>query len=471
VKRLSSKPAADERLGRALLLLALTAGTALRVRLAWRDDGIFWPDEIFQTLEPAHRAAFGYGLLPQEFIHGARNWALPGLLALFLKACALAGGDSPRIYGAAAKLLFCAVGVATAAACRRLARNHGAGPLSAACGAAFFALSGPAIYFAPRAMSETAAALPILLAFVLASEPRLGRAKAPLAGALAALACMFRLQSAVFLPGLLAALHARGKRPLRAAAIALGAGAFLFGLIDRLTWGGWFSSVAVYLRANVLEGLASAQGTAPLSYYPRVSWTSMGVPLILLAPLSLAAARRAPALFWSAAAFVLLHAAIPHKEIRFLMPALPLFCALAGIGLEAVGARFGARAAAAACLAACALGLIRYPRLTLADLGQDAAPGAGAFDEPGDLNRLLLDAHDQNDVCGLRVETAELQWTGAYTYFHRPAPLYGRSAPEADSRFYNYAISAAPKGEIVSRRGGLALTRLFPGSCRRDPSP
>ena len=39
------------------------------------DDGIYWPDEIHQSLEPAHRLVFGYGLIAWEFSDGARNWA------------------------------------------------------------------------------------------------------------------------------------------------------------------------------------------------------------------------------------------------------------------------------------------------------------------------------------------------------------------------------------------------------------
>src|SRR4051812_12748598 len=60
------------------LWVALGAGAALRIWLAWHDDGIYWPDEIYQSLEPAHRLVFGYGIVAWEFVEGARNWALPG---------------------------------------------------------------------------------------------------------------------------------------------------------------------------------------------------------------------------------------------------------------------------------------------------------------------------------------------------------------------------------------------------------
>src|SRR3989442_2829366 len=59
----------------------LFIGLAIRVWLSVNDDGIYWPDEIFQSLEPAHRLVFGYGLYAWEFVDGARNWAFPAFVA------------------------------------------------------------------------------------------------------------------------------------------------------------------------------------------------------------------------------------------------------------------------------------------------------------------------------------------------------------------------------------------------------
>src|ERR1700694_1797806 len=52
------RPTAEQ----ALLAAVLALGALPRVFLALTDDGIYWPDEIYQTLEPAHRLVFGYGL-------------------------------------------------------------------------------------------------------------------------------------------------------------------------------------------------------------------------------------------------------------------------------------------------------------------------------------------------------------------------------------------------------------------------
>src|SRR5207245_1439030 len=82
-----------------------------------------------------------------------------GLMAPLLKLCGLIGLDDPRVYLGLTRVTFAAIGIATALGSYWLARGYGAGTLPAACGAAIFALAGPTIYFAPRAMSETASAL------------------------------------------------------------------------------------------------------------------------------------------------------------------------------------------------------------------------------------------------------------------------------------------------------------------------
>src|SRR6185312_5525190 len=68
-----------------LLAAILLAAAVPRVVLAVDDQGIFWPDEIFQSLEQAHRVVFGYGFIPWEFQQGARSWLFPGVFVLLWK--------------------------------------------------------------------------------------------------------------------------------------------------------------------------------------------------------------------------------------------------------------------------------------------------------------------------------------------------------------------------------------------------
>ena len=79
----AARPAvASERLMTAGGLLCLVVlGVGLRLVPTVIVPSINWGDEIFQTVEPAHRLVFGYGLVPWEFQLGMRFWLLPGTIA------------------------------------------------------------------------------------------------------------------------------------------------------------------------------------------------------------------------------------------------------------------------------------------------------------------------------------------------------------------------------------------------------
>src|SRR6186713_1946665 len=128
------------RAARLILWSALIAGLGCRVYVMFTDDGIYWPDEIHQSLEPAHRLVFGYGLIAWEFSEGARNWAFPGVIAGLMRATAALGGDRPHIYLPVIRLVFVAMSLGTALGIYRLARGWGASEEAAAAGAAVWAL-------------------------------------------------------------------------------------------------------------------------------------------------------------------------------------------------------------------------------------------------------------------------------------------------------------------------------------------
>ncbi|HXN41383.1 MAG TPA: hypothetical protein VN918_06305, partial [Myxococcaceae bacterium] len=328
-------PAIRWPLSLAILAASLTAGVTLRVWLAFNDDGLHWPDEIYQSLEPAHRAVFGYGLLAWEFVEGARNWTFPGLIAGILKLAELAGIDSPRVYLKLIRIIFCAVGIGTALAIFRLARACGAGRLAASCGCACFCLMNVAIYFAPRAMSETAAALAVTAGLALSLPREASRSQLWLGTSLLSLAVLLRLQCALFCIGLLGVLLLRrARRPLVDALIVFAFGAFVFGLIDRLTWGHWFHSVIAYLRFNVLEDVAGSFGRSPPRYYPVALINALGPLWVVILSFIVLAVVRARELFFIALLFFIPHWLSPHKELRFIFPLIPLWCALAAVGLQ-----------------------------------------------------------------------------------------------------------------------------------------
>ncbi|NNC10145.1 mannosyltransferase, partial [Corallococcus exiguus] len=66
--------------------------------LAVSELGRIHPDEVFQALEPAYWRVHGYGVLAWEWREGLRNWAVPGVLAAFLKVAHGFGVTDPRVY-------------------------------------------------------------------------------------------------------------------------------------------------------------------------------------------------------------------------------------------------------------------------------------------------------------------------------------------------------------------------------------
>ena len=136
----------------ALLLLAL----ALRVGLALAYPTVDWPDEIFQTTEPAHRLAFGNGVVTWEWRDGVRNWALPGLLAIIMRLTAWMGaGSSGYLLGITLKLSTVSLAVVWFGY-RWGSRVLGAraGILAAIICAVWYDL----VYYGPKALNEVLAA-------------------------------------------------------------------------------------------------------------------------------------------------------------------------------------------------------------------------------------------------------------------------------------------------------------------------
>jgi GPI mannosyltransferase 3 len=453
----------------------MAGGAVARIAFALYDDGINWPDEVYQSLEPAHRAVFGYGWQAWEFVEGARNWTLPGLVTGLLELAKAMGWAHPRQYLSVVEFAFCGAGVATVWAVAVLARALGASDRSGAIAAWTFAMMGLAVYFAPRAMGETLSALPLTLGLAAIARPDSKTRDIVLAGALLSFAVWLRLQHGLFALAACAMLLARRRFGHLGVLLAvLGVGAAGYGAIDWVSWGAPFHSARVYLRFNLVEGRSSAWGSAPWFRYLGALVTSDGVVFIPLVMLAALAHRRTRWLNWTALVFLAVHSAIPHKELRFLFPLIPLVCAQAAVGLDEALRRWPSRrrVLSAGLMMTPVVSLVTLPTLTFGRLGA-TSPGreVSALDFAGPENRLLIDAGARPDVCGLKIATIESWRTGGYTFFHKPVPLYRRDPPEIGLGHYNYVIArrGSVVGEEMAVDGALALVRLG-GTCAPDPA-
>jgi hypothetical protein len=307
----------------ALLLLA----AAVRLPLA------FWPnivhvDELYQYLEPAWRLLGHQGVVTWEWRDGIRSWFLP---TLFAGPVALGDWLAPGGWGAfvVPRLV---VGLASLSIVvtawhfgERISRSHAV--VAAFAAAVWFEL----VYYAPHTLSEPLATAVILpAAYLLTGE--LARNRLFAAGALLALACVWRFQyvpaCAVF------ALAACWRDPRNAIALVAGGCVVLAlsGALDLAHGSAPFAWLVQNIQQNLLHDRASEFGDAPAAAYvlqASILWS--GTTLLMLLALW-RGWRHAPLLIVAAVVNVAFHSMIVHKEYRFIFLSIALLIIAAALG-------------------------------------------------------------------------------------------------------------------------------------------
>ncbi len=320
-----------------LALPVLALAFAVRAAIALAGDFALHPDEIMQYLEPAHRLAFGNGVLHWEQFYGARSWLVPGAVAGVLRLFALAGLGEPFWYVGGVKLAFCALSLAIPAAMYCFARRHfgeTTARVALVAGAFWYELAG----FAHKPLTEFVATAPLIGLLALSVRPALDRPRTVwLAAALAVLAGAIRLQYApvaVVLLGIVF-LRTRQKTLLALAAAVL---CCAVGIFDAVTWdGGLFHSYVVNLRFNLILGELRAGESPPYQYLWWLTVAGGGLSVLCLAA-ALRRPRRYGLLVGLIVLVLLAHSLQAHKEYRFVFAVIPLWLLL--------GADLAARAAA-----------------------------------------------------------------------------------------------------------------------------
>jgi phosphatidylinositol glycan class B len=410
-------------------MAVVLAATAAQLHVGVTDQGMIWPDEIHQSLEQAHRLVFGVGALPWEFDVGVRSWLFPGILAGLLKLGAWLGREEARFPVLAARAFMALTSGLTVWLTMRLSLRIG-GKLGALWTGLLLATLPLWLLFGSRCMSEVASTPLLVAAALLAVDQRSSGARVALAGVLAAAASVIRPQNVIALIGVLALLGRGGPSPTRARFLdgAVVATVLLGGALDWATWGAPFHSGIAYVRFNFFEDGSSRFGVEPWTFYASTLFRSTGIGLVSLAVLPLFSPAPARWLLATVVLYVTLHSIIPHKELRFLFPVLPLMLAAAGAGAAALAAKIGGRRGVLAIsflVAITAIANAVHTRsLKIRDLGYAKDANQSVWHIRESYNRLLWLAGDQGDLCGLAVLGVNPVYTGAYSYLHRSVPLY-----------------------------------------------
>ncbi len=442
----------------------LAVALALRIALAVALPTLYHPDEVFQSLEPAHRLAFGYGAISWEWRSGIRSYVFPAFLAAIMRATAwMAPGSRGYLPGVETALSLLSLSTvwfgwmwAKQVAGRR------AGALAAGACALYFGLAG----LAPKALSEAIATYILLpgLYFGVYGQQFGERKRLFAAAFLCVLAASLRVQLA---PPVLFALVYFCRPAWRERWLPVAAGAAVpvlaFGVVDSFTWGHPWHSFFAYVRMNIVENRSHLYGVAPWYTYLWVLPVVL-VPSCLYWPRGV---RRCHFLALFVLIFVLEHSAIAHKEERFLLPVVPLCLTIAAIGM-AVDRRGNPIS-----------GRDAIWRGALCFLLPSIVMGAGFyyFDrEPGAetaMKRLAV----ASEVCGVGLYS--LPWTesGGYAYLHRDVPVIPMlKANELIAKAREFNVLIAPQGEVVlpsafhqeECSGGVCIDRR-PGGCVAPP--
>ena len=474
------------RLRVALFASVLAACAAPLLWAAWCEHGVFWPDEVLQTLEQGHRFAFGYGLVPWEFRDGVRSWFVPGLIGVVMKAGALCGIHSGLGLARLVKTCIALGALGGGYATMRVAERFG-GLLAASLAGVLYAANPMIVYFGTRCLTDDMSIPFVAFGALLLTSPkesvRIERVRFG-AGVLLGLATVVRTQNALLVVTAIGVLLAmREWRAARAFVLGAAAALALGGGLDWLTWGAPFSSSIAYVRFNLIEGKASSFGTEPVLYYARTLWTSTGWPIVLVAIGVAAATLRARMLVVLVVVFLFAHVLIPHKELRFLMPIVPVLIAGSSVGIVLILDRLLKTrdkvkwaTLGAAALAIAATGAFKLASATFASMGylDKRSTPAWHFDEAATL--LFSRVGERGDACGvIYYGRSGNDWdhTGTFSYLHRDVPLYhardGALAPYA-----NYFV--APLGariptsyEQIETRDTFAIYRRG-GPCAPAPA-
>jgi len=449
------------------LLIFLVVAFALRLGRFLILPSIYFPDEIFQTQEVAHRLAYGYGVITWDQRFGLRSWVLPAIISGVMKATRwLAPGSAGYTLGVA--IFFSLLSLLPVwfafSWCRRYLGMQFAF-LSAFAITIWFEL----VNFGARAFSEFIAGNLLLPAIYLGSwksgEKPDNRWRLFVAGLLLGLAVSFRVQfaPAVLLAGLWIVGKDWKRRILPVALGSLGVLA-IFGIVDSFTLGFPFYSYYALFTENIVHHKAANFGVLPWYYFFATLFVHAG-PLPLLA---LIGVRRSPILGWLALAVLLPHSMISHKEFRYIYPVIPLMITLASIGLldlfhvldEKMRWQLSANAklaSAAGLILACSLVLaMQFPK----------------WDK--DRGNLLAFGKISKDYAACGVAIVNIHWwdTGGYTYLNKQIPIFyftdsanANSESQAFNRivapqtnlesFKNFSVAECQDGVCTLQREGL----------------
>ena len=442
-----------------------------------------YPDEIFQTIEPAHKLVFGRGITYWEFKYGARSWFFPGILAGAYKILDTIGVEDPLSINIGIKIFLSIFSSLAVSVIYLIFRKHGFPKKEAFLFTLPIAASYLVSYISVRTLTESAS-LPFMVFAVYFASNYIENERIKeliFAFVAAGIAFMIRFQTAAFSFGLAVALFLTAKKRFQSSLIFgfgfLGMVA-LQGLLDIFTWGSFFKSFITYFDYNVLRGVANKHGISPWYYYLSdivktmhpLTWIS-AVLMMIIGAVDFKKNRQLILFFFPFLLFFIVHSAIGHKEPRFVFACYFAVFVLSAEFFANLVQKYGKNRKNAAVFLSIFLlfSLDAFPHIKYARLWNHSATSVdnfygydrgiekifgGVLETEAELGRIA-------DLKRAYLFGIPQIWTGGYAYFHKNAPISFVSNPEDVRKMLKKAIGSKQSGTYCAFKNGIEMPQEY----------
>jgi len=239
----------------------------------------------------------------------------------------------------------------------------------------------------------------------------------------------------------------------------------LFGITDRLTWGGFFVSFVRYVKFNFFDGKAASFGVVAPQYYAERIFERLPIGLPILVAVALIGARVTWPYLLAVFGIVAYLSTQAHKEERFVMLVWPLLLvAASGAAGGWLAARRSNRRPSAAAQPPRAKVLVSV-WAAIAVVGAlvvlcDGARNYRWFD--ANLSKARLDAQAwigrESDVTGVLLE--EPYFTGGQLWFGRTLPQTVFSHEMLSNPIFSHVLGRLD-ADCVRAASEAGFTRVF----------
>ncbi len=451
----------------------------VRIYASFTSLAQIFPDEIFQTLEPAHKLVFGRGFTYWEFKVGARSWFLPGIIAGVYKLLDLCGVKDPLYINIGVKIFYSIFNSLAVSVVYLLFRRHGLDKKEAFLFSLPLAASYLLSYISVRTISESAALPFMVFAVYFASNYVEKETKKDLFFTIitVGIAYMIRFQTCIFAFGLFIALFLTAKKRFRAALI-FGAGyigmMLIQGIMDIFTWGKFAQSLITYLDYNIIRKVSDNFSVSPWYFFIKEFAATFHpltyIPAILMMIFAIINFRKNKSLvlfFFPFLFFFAIHSAIAHKQPRFVFACCFALLALSAESFAFLCKKYAKNRKNAAVFLSLFLlfSLDAFPHLKYSTLwnhsttvvdnfyGRDKGKEkifGGVLETEAELGRIP-------DLKRAYLFGIPQIWSGGHSYFHKNAPISFASKPDEIKKMLHKAVTSKQSGAYCAFKKDIGI--------------